>query len=300
MVTLEERRRHTPRISPKATYITGQLLRELCVAEWQRSLPRAQQRTIDSSRLHIIQVGHPEFAFRSVIRFIAAADVMEHLFDLHEDLFQRDAVLVLSHRDTLGEVAVDRRSMAAATDAPARAGPAGKQARPSASPRQSTSSHAKASARSSKHLRPESTFEMISAHTATEDMEDVNELIDNGTIAVGEAIATYLCAQCFHLPAVTLTMSCCGCLLCTQCAPTPPTVQTARPEDRICPVCGEEPLEPPQSHLQRDEEVQRLVKELKVLYLPQARQLRQRAEQSAGLLGQLNFSVRESPILGPM
>lgn len=85
----------------------------------------------------------------------------------------------------------------------------------------------------------------------------------------------YVCMHCRQLPVMTLTMSCCSAVLCQNCVPTPPTVQTASREDTMCPICAEIPVTPPESHIQRDRKVAALVKELRVLYLPQLHTLRQ-------------------------
>lgn len=125
-----------------------------------------------------------------------------------------------------------------------------------------------------KRLHKEIVFESVSAQVRHNDIEAVNELIDGGLPRrITHVIVPFACRECSHLPQFTLTMSCCGAVLCSRCVPSPPTVTDIAREERRCPICCEEPLEPPQSHPQRDEQVHRLVKELKVLYHNQLKDL---------------------------
>eukprot|EP00796_Vickermania_ingenoplastis_P012961 gene12961-8817_t len=125
-----------------------------------------------------------------------------------------------------------------------------------------------------KRLHREAVFETVPASVRHTDIEAVNELIDSGLPErIRLIILPYACRECTHLPQFTLTMSCCGAVLCSRCVPSPPTVTDIAMQERLCPVCGEEPLEPPQSHPARDEQVHRLVKELKVLYHVQLKEI---------------------------
>lgn len=125
-----------------------------------------------------------------------------------------------------------------------------------------------------KRLHREQVLDSVSTTVRHNDIEAVNELMEAGLPArIQHVILPYACRRCYHLPQFTLTMSCCGAVLCSRCVPSPPTVTDISREERLCPVCKEEPLEPPQSHPSRDEQVHRLVKELKVLYLPQLRMM---------------------------
>ncbi|CCW67221.1 unnamed protein product [Phytomonas sp. Hart1] len=94
-------------------------------------------------------------------------------------------------------------------------------------------------------------------------------------------------------------MPCCGAMLCPPCLPSPPTVEGVSRGERLCPVCHEEPGESPISHPHNDERLSHLVKELKVLYLPQLRALRQ-ARESPGYSTRGLLLANTSPILGPM
>lgn len=120
----------------------------------------------------------------------------------------------------------------------------------------------------------EAVLDSVPAVMRHSDIEAVNELIDSGLPAqLIHVLRPYTCQRCCHLPQFTLTMSCCGAVLCSCCVPSPPTVKEISSEERRCPVCQEEPLEPPQSHPMRDGQVHHLVAELKVLYFPQLQQL---------------------------
>ncbi|CAJ1023379.1 hypothetical protein, conserved [Leishmania lindenbergi] len=131
-------------------------------------------------------------------------------------------------------------------------------------------------------LKKEQVLAAVPCTVNGDDIKELNELIDEGRLASFDVSLTdFFCSQCYHLPLLTLTMSCCGAVLCQCCAPTPPTVEGVSATDRACPVCGEEPLDPPLSHPGRDVKVAKLVKELKVLYFPQLRALRESRRVSA-------------------
>ncbi|KAG5479957.1 hypothetical protein LSCM1_06376 [Leishmania martiniquensis] len=151
-------------------------------------------------------------------------------------------------------------------------------------------------------LSKEQVLAVVPSAVSGDDIKELNELIDEGKLSTLDASLTdFFCGQCFHLPLLTLTMSCCGAVLCQRCAPTPPTVEGVSATDRACPVCGEEPLDPPISHLSRDTKVAKLVKELKVLYLPQLRALRESRQVSAhpSTPSTPPFLLSNAPVLGP-
>lgn len=150
-------------------------------------------------------------------------------------------------------------------------------------------------------LKKEQVLAAVPATVSGDDIKDLNELIDQGAMASLDAsLADFFCCQCGHLPLLTLTMSCCGAVLCQRCAPTPPTVEGVSAADRTCPVCGEEPLDPPLSHPARDAKVAKLVKELKVLYFPQLQASRESQQPSAEVSAPStpSFLSPNTPILG--
>ncbi|GET88095.1 hypothetical protein, conserved [Leishmania tarentolae] len=151
-------------------------------------------------------------------------------------------------------------------------------------------------------LSKEDVLAVVPSAVSSDDIKRLNELIDQGKLSSLDASLTdFFCCQCYHLPLLTLTMSCCGAVLCQCCAPTPPTVEGVPAADRACPVCGEEPLDPPLSHLQRDVKVAKLVKELKVLYLPQLHALHEPRQVSAESLkaSPTPFMLSNASVLGP-
>ncbi|CAG9573106.1 conserved hypothetical protein [Leishmania major strain Friedlin] len=150
-------------------------------------------------------------------------------------------------------------------------------------------------------LNKEEVLAVVPSAMSGDDIKELNELIDEGKLSSLDASLTdFFCCQCYHLPLLTLTMSCCGAVLCQCCAPTPPTVEGVSAADRACPVCGEEPLDPPLSHLERDVKVAKLVKELKVLYLPQLHALRNSRQASAepSKPSPPPFLLPNTPVLG--
>lgn len=150
-------------------------------------------------------------------------------------------------------------------------------------------------------LNKEEVLAVVPSAVSSDDIKELNELIDEGKLSSLDASLTdFFCCQCYHLPLLTLTMSCCGAVLCQCCAPTPPTVEGVSAADRTCPVCGEEPLDPPLSHLERDVKVAKLVKELKVLYFPQLHALRESRQASAELSkpSPPPFLLPNTPVLG--
>ncbi|KAK7202196.1 hypothetical protein NESM_000289700 [Novymonas esmeraldas] len=151
-------------------------------------------------------------------------------------------------------------------------------------------------------FKKEPVLAVVPAAVSGDDIKELNELIDDGKLSSLDASLTdYFCCQCYHLPLLTLTMSCCGAVLCQRCAPTPPTVEGVSAADRACPVCGEEPLDPPLSHPGRDGKVAKLVKELKVLYMPQLRALRESTQVSAdpSTPSTPPYLLPHTPVLGP-
>lgn len=151
------------------------------------------------------------------------------------------------------------------------------------------------------HLKKEQVLAVVPAAVNGEDIKELNELIDQGKMtSLDASLADFFCCQCGHLPLLTLTMSCCGAVLCQRCAPTPPTVEGVTAADRACPVCGEEPLDPPLSHPARDATVAKLVKELKVLFYPQLQASRESQQPSteASTPSTPPFLQPNTPILG--
>ncbi|KPA75387.1 hypothetical protein ABB37_08664 [Leptomonas pyrrhocoris] len=154
-------------------------------------------------------------------------------------------------------------------------------------------------------LKKEQVLAVVPAAVSSEDIKALNELCDRGQMACLDAsLADFFCCQCGHLPLLTLTMSCCGAVLCERCAPTPPTVEGVSAADRACPVCGEEPLDPPLSHPSRDVKVAKLVKELKVLYHPQLQALQAPKESqppstAVSTPSTPPFVLPSTPVLGP-
>ncbi|KAG5502586.1 hypothetical protein JIQ42_05655 [Leishmania sp. Namibia] len=151
-------------------------------------------------------------------------------------------------------------------------------------------------------VRKEQVLAVVPSAVNGDDIKELNELIDEGKLCTLDASLTdFFCCQCYHLPLLTLTMSCCGAVLCQHCAPTPPTVEGVSAADRACPICGEEPLDPPISHLTRDAKAAKLVKELKVLYLPQLRALHEsrQASTNPSTPSTPPFLLRNAPVLGP-
>jgi hypothetical protein len=151
------------------------------------------------------------------------------------------------------------------------------------------------------HLKKEQVLAVVPAAVNGDDIKDLNELIDQGRLtSLDASLADFFCCQCGHIPLLTLTMSCCGAVLCQRCAPTPPTVEGVSAADRACPVCGEEPLDPPLSHPGRDAKVAKLVKELKVLFYPQLQAMRESQQPSTEVSTPSTppFVQPSSPILG--
>ncbi|CCW59806.1 unnamed protein product [Phytomonas sp. EM1] len=150
------------------------------------------------------------------------------------------------------------------------------------------------------HLqRVEPFLNAVPTITTPQDIKDLNELLDDGVIRVGEGWMGFLCSRCAHIPPLTLTMPCCGGMLCPPCLPSPPTVEGVSRGERLCPICHEEPSEPPRSHPQHDERLSHLVKELKVLYLPQLRALKQTRESPSYPIRGL-LLANTSPFLGSL
>lgn len=195
-----------------------------------------------------------------------------------------------------------------ATDGAGAVGPGGKRPRREDEAPGRPSSSSPSSRRLDSPHTPRSLFKkeqvlaVVPSTVDSDDIRELNELMDQGRLAnLAPALTDFFCCQCFHLPLLTLTMSCCGAVLCERCAPTPPTVEGVSAADRACPVCTEEPLEPPLSHPRRDEKVAKLVKELKVLYHPQLRALRASRQASAepSAPSTPQFFMPNAPVLGP-
>ncbi|CAD2215285.1 hypothetical protein AGDE_13619 [Angomonas deanei] len=285
----------------RSQFISGKVLREKCLAEYAR---HAGAKEVSPSSYHYAQLDYPQYTYQGMLQFISCEDVNECLFDVREDLMKREHLVVFTENDTLKRIAVDRAA-AVADLTPGRGNR--KQARNStatagsASMRHSITSPHLHSTRSSKRIRPELTFDNVSSSVGTSDVKDVNSLIENGTICVDAEVEPYLCRGCLAFPTAILTMSCCGAVICSDCAPTPPTVQMSNSKDRMCPLCGEEPLEAPQTHPESDQEVLKIVKELKVLYLPDVRSIRRRHERNSleyvGSVPISPYSLRNASVL---
>ncbi|CCD13863.1 unnamed protein product [Trypanosoma congolense IL3000] len=112
-----------------------------------------------------------------------------------------------------------------------------------------------------------------SVHPATlHDLDLLNRLLLAGTIRLDPKVETYLCSVCGCLPRQTLTTSCCGAVMCAMCIPlistTTSGMSTVR-EKYMCAVCHEFPFTSHVTHPNRDAEIMRLVRELRVLHHPQ-------------------------------
>lgn len=285
--------------------ISGAALRHLCL---QQLRPAEQEAwgVSDEERLHCI-IAHRFNSYAHLqsstsYRVLPAADVAAHCFHV-DDLIAAsvDQLVVFtvwnnlepfahSHSAEEGTPSAavspparleDRDSLAENTPQLTTTGPPSRSSgqRPLDSPNLSNAPSGLPSAGllppSTKRLHREAVYESVSSTVRHNDIEAVNELIDHNGLPshITRTIVPYACQQCSHLPQFTLTMSCCGAILCARCVPSPPTITDIFREERLCPVCKEEPLEPPQSHPARDVQVHRLVTELKVLYYPQLKAL---------------------------
>lgn len=309
--------------------IALQTLLKLC---WEES-PLSATTSLATLRLNcaITQAPYASLFGQEPIRIVSADDVATVFFNVHEDLLLTGRLVVFTHEDNLLAIAVDGTHLGSNSAAGQKTGTgAASLGGGSAGAGTTTPSSFKRTRRGgflwgdddeqetstttahrdmpplphAAYLRSEPALDVVPSAVTCEDIKEINILIDREVIKLAGVVAdSIFCSQCFHIPLLTLTMSCCGAALCQHCAPTPPTVQGVPIDDRLCPVCGEDPIEPPTSHPKRDELTRVLVKELKVFYMPQLKALRAsrpiQLESASTTPTPSPYLRTATPILGP-
>lgn len=290
--------------SSSSLSISGAALRALCIKVLAEESPSTANHLHDGALLHCIILNNMQTGARDGFCLVPAAAVADHIFDVPTELLVEDRVVIFSVWDNLEKTAISEGSRGAAAapaaevadvDSPRVAAKRVALERPTGG---TSPSVTRPMGRAPPKMhRAESALDLVPAVVTSEDLKELNELLYNGTIQMSETLERYVCARCMHLPALTLTMSCCGSVLCPHCLPIPPGVEGARREELLCPICHEEPLSPPQSHPKQDARALHLQKELKVLFMPQLKALR-RARQSPDL--KPGVRLMHSPVLGPL